>query len=402
MVKYKSEAALDYVKELEFKPAKNSRQLEKLLRNKLGNQTTEELILFFDERARAQENGDDTDSNAFYDVKNDNFEKSMAITSIFDGYIIRSFCEWIDNHKNLFEGRILEVGCDNGVISCFLGKLFPDSEILSIDRNKAAIKNAIILKEKLGINNVTFLDVDLAGIDDSAFDTVFSARTMHENFSHFVGTCIDAPLEEHSENCKELVLPYAKQLARCVKDGGNLISIERSGVNPLICGWMEAINECKFNIIDTIEKITCIEAGGEGEFQAMVARKCKTQEDRDVILEKYAEAMFGENVALPAQSYSHEAQAYLYLFKKDLIAGYNGYEGDKRIARIVLWENKYDETSILAEQYDGNENVLVLTNLNMEQRDEHVEFLEKEISNYRKQGYVFKKITVENGKEVEQ
>ncbi len=90
-------------------------------------------------------------SKEFYDFKNSDPEISRALSEAYDGDIIRKACNYISSHKDYFGETILEVGCDCGIISCFLAKSFPDAEIVSIDRCAAAIKIAKDFAKKQGL-----------------------------------------------------------------------------------------------------------------------------------------------------------------------------------------------------------------------------------------------------------
>ena len=56
--------------------------------------------------------------------------------------------------------RILDIGCDNGLATCFYASQRPDAEVLGIDRCAEGIACAEHLASMLGLKNVTFIHGD--------------------------------------------------------------------------------------------------------------------------------------------------------------------------------------------------------------------------------------------------
>ena len=115
-----------------------------------------------------------------YLLKNEDIDAALKFTGDVDGDIIRHVCNWILSHKQCFGKTILEVGCDIGLISCFLAKTFPESKIIAIDRFSEGVAIAKQLAEELELNNIEFKCIDANSINEK-YDTVFSCRTLHEN-----------------------------------------------------------------------------------------------------------------------------------------------------------------------------------------------------------------------------
>ena len=87
---------------------------------------------------------------------------SLYLTGAFDGDIIRRTCNWITDHKDLFGDTILEIGCDIGLIPCFLAKTFPNSIVTAIDRCKNGLAIGQKLADKFGLDQAKqrFLQAD--------------------------------------------------------------------------------------------------------------------------------------------------------------------------------------------------------------------------------------------------
>ncbi|ETJ33131.1 hypothetical protein Q604_UNBC12421G0001, partial [human gut metagenome] len=67
--------------------------------------------------------------------------------------------------KNLDGKKVLDLGCDNGITTCFVANLYPNSEIIGVDKCKKGIKCAEEIAQKLGVKNVKFEAVDAKKVD---------------------------------------------------------------------------------------------------------------------------------------------------------------------------------------------------------------------------------------------
>ena len=110
----------------------------------------------------------------------------------FAGYyydLYRQFFAWFIDFKNSYDKnldgkKILDLGCDNGITTCFIANLYPNSEIIGVDKCKKGIKCAEEIAQKLGVENVKFEVVDAKKVDkffkEEKFDLVISNRSMLE------------------------------------------------------------------------------------------------------------------------------------------------------------------------------------------------------------------------------
>jgi 2-polyprenyl-3-methyl-5-hydroxy-6-metoxy-1,4-benzoquinol methylase len=106
-------------------------------------------------------------------------------------FIVRKVCE---HYK---EGRVLDIGCGNGKISRFLGKL--GVEILGIDIDENEIKKAAAARE---YDNVQFACASVNAIADRMFSGILLVEVLEH---------IEEPLE------------FLKEVCRLCEDGGFLI-----------------------------------------------------------------------------------------------------------------------------------------------------------------------------------
>jgi len=97
---------------------------------------------------------------AVYELKNVDFVLSLAVTSQFRGVVLRNLMRWLARERRPGVRRVLDVGCDGGVLTCFLASLYPEAEVIGIDVNRSALRRAQELRNRLGLTNVSFDQVD--------------------------------------------------------------------------------------------------------------------------------------------------------------------------------------------------------------------------------------------------
>ncbi|GGH86207.1 SAM-dependent methyltransferase [Pullulanibacillus pueri] len=130
---------------------------------------------------------DGTNEEEIYRVKNENLKLSLDVAN-YSTNLYRSYFEWLIQYTSKYKyqtpEKVLDIGCDNGIVTCFYGLLFPQSKIIGIDIQKNGLKVANELKEKFKLNNVTFLSLDVKEIlhhfSPHFFDLITSVRTFHE------------------------------------------------------------------------------------------------------------------------------------------------------------------------------------------------------------------------------
>lgn len=96
-----------------------------------------------------------------YQAKNATWELSRDITSQYAG---RQYANYLSLFVAVKEPpvatRILDIGCDNGLATCFYASQFPGAEVFGIDRCAEGIACAEHLARILGLKNVTFIHGD--------------------------------------------------------------------------------------------------------------------------------------------------------------------------------------------------------------------------------------------------
>lgn len=255
---------LIHVEKLGIHGFRDGKALQHELKKKLGKSSNEVLNSILDASNSGQ-------TLNFYNTKNQNYEVAMLLSGGYDADIIRKCCNWVADHKDLFGDTILEIGCDCGFMTTFLGSFFPDKTILAIDRSSAGIEIAKSNVEEFGLSNVSFLCTDVTELTDSTFDTVFSMRTMQENNNIEDAQNPHLDLISQANVFAQIKQPYAKSLSHLVNEHGNLISIERVALDALLLGWIQALDNTGLKIdTNSNEQITAKEMNRTSFFQALV------------------------------------------------------------------------------------------------------------------------------------
>lgn len=100
-----------------------------------------------------------------YDLKNVDIELALALSSQYRSVVSRSLMRWMDRSLAPAPRRILDIGCDIGLVTSFLAARFPGAEVLGIDSSRAALRRAVELAARLGLTNARFQPADALSLE---------------------------------------------------------------------------------------------------------------------------------------------------------------------------------------------------------------------------------------------
>lgn len=403
-MKKQKDVGLQYMMELGLRPAKTWAQFFSMLQDKFGKEKAAEVEKAINERQDAADRGEKSNDAVFYTLKNSSVDMSLAISGGFDGDFIRQACNHISSVADKYRScaRILEIGCDCGILSCFLGRTFPESRIVSIDRCEDSIAVAKELAHRLNVSNITFLHADINDYPEEKYDAVVSVRVMHENFRLSEKEDHTLLMDTQAEQFAAATAQYAQALSNKLTDNGLLLSIERCGLNPLLYGWMLALNEQGI-VAHNYSQLSCQEIGEENYFQILDMQKENNYLMREEIRRQFARCFFGDNAELAQTDFvGWEASIVLQLLHGELLDGVFAYVDGQKVGKIALWKSAECGSDILIEQHivgQGRINLCVRDTVMLEEIVQQIsddkEFMAREW------GATLKPFKIVDGKEVE-
>lgn len=168
---------IDFLRQLTLKPSKNINQFWRDLEYDHGRRVTDMLKQSMANRIPG------STTNEIYSIKNQSLRLSLSFAN-YSADLYRQFFDWFVAMPQQKAERWLDVGCDNGIVTCFIATLFPESEVVGVDIEESAISCAIALANQLGLTNVRFFQSDVwnldAVLDENSFDRIISVRSFHE------------------------------------------------------------------------------------------------------------------------------------------------------------------------------------------------------------------------------
>lgn len=88
-----------------------------------------------------------------YELKNSSLELSLYIGEYHASHVWREFASWLVNENLPSPPEVLDLGCENGVLTCLYATLWPDAKVVGLDRSAAAVAAARELANRLGLRN---------------------------------------------------------------------------------------------------------------------------------------------------------------------------------------------------------------------------------------------------------
>lgn len=206
------------------------------------------------------------------DYLNQNLQMSLLAASYYDRVFFKRVMEYLVRYDSYLAGALVDIGCGNGILTCFLARCHPEMTVTGLDLSHNAVLAAEELAARLEVHNVHFCSA--GGLWQKCCDTLFSCRTVHENVQ-WRALCVEPkpaalPVEEHAR----LHGAYAKELAARIKPEGYLISVERyeeDNAYAGLCCALERAGLCQ--IKGTHMQFSCKNGDNTAVFQAGIFQK---------------------------------------------------------------------------------------------------------------------------------
>lgn len=293
-------------------------------------------------------NAGNASDDHFYEIKNSDYTASLILTMSFDHDIYLKAGQWIERNNDYFGETILDVGCDTGIMTCFLAKLFPNSKITAIDTCSSSIAIARELGQHLGINNVEFICTKVEDLKDLQFDTVFTMRTVHENLEGLDNT--DSPRNPQFKSFKDQCYLYrlaSKDYATTLAalSAHYVVSIERANMGISYWAWTANLANNGMKMEQSrYSDLECQELRDYSHFQACVFTRSP-------------EIVKDDNLKFCMSHISNEYWSLVYMIESEaesLIRGCYLIDSDnKRRGKFSLWNTHNGKVLCVQQNSDG-------------------------------------------------
>ena len=269
----KNELVLGYFQTLGLRPAKSIDNFWRDLKRKYPKSMIGELENIVESRADGNQETD------LYEFKNQSLPLSLDF-STWSLDLYRRFLEWFIAANIETPTNVLDIGCDNGIITCFLAKYHPDSEFLGIDISANSIKVARELAAKLELKNITFECMnafEVQNIYSNYFDMVISVRSLHEMFEDVFAqrywSLRDFESNNFFEKQSEDLIKITNTL---VEYGGKLVTFERLPSDVNVASFIKLLNSTGLCLNETASNLISFQEVGEQEQMPVLVFEKKT------------------------------------------------------------------------------------------------------------------------------
>jgi SAM-dependent methyltransferase len=216
----------------------------------------------------AREEGEDVD---IYVLKNNTLALSIDVTAQYCRRMYEEFLVWFLRARFPKPQSLLDVGCDNGILTCFYATVYPEAEVVGIDRGDQGIACARELAGRLDLVNVRFEERDLLSLDDvfpdQSFDLIVSTTVFHEVLeapTNLPEISIDAVTIGPDESDSVKIVTDLSRLLR--EETGGWLSMERWPDASSLAWWIRLLNHAGLSVrADQSTLLTFCTVDGEQE-----------------------------------------------------------------------------------------------------------------------------------------
>ncbi len=223
------------LKEMGIIQAYSMNELIKRIKTNCGDELAQSIEHCIYQRGDDEEPNDDK----IYALMNSTVESSIITVGGFDGGYFKKTLETVIQYPECMGKTVIDIGCNNGLYTCCLAKLFPESHFYGIDLNEQSIIIAREIAKRYDVKNVSFEVCNFRDISGK-YDTVFMSKVVHEMVS-----LDDVNWSMSRENIiKEFTKrfkPIAQSVRKCMSENGCLIAIERIPYYIATFGYVKAL-----------------------------------------------------------------------------------------------------------------------------------------------------------------
>jgi 2-polyprenyl-3-methyl-5-hydroxy-6-metoxy-1,4-benzoquinol methylase len=213
-----SESVVRYLEDVGFVPRLVADDFWKKLLNEYGD-LAHDFQTLVDQRRTGEAGSAEylAGVDTLYRLKNASLDFSVAITSQYFGRLYESYLAMVESLGLDRQAKsVLDVGCDNGILTSFYAKHFAKATVVGVDRCAEGLKCATDLSERLNQPRPSYLHAD-------AFASApHTDLTQHKWDIVFMTLCGYEQLDRQPETHQAI----AQQLFRYLSPGGTAVVME--------------------------------------------------------------------------------------------------------------------------------------------------------------------------------
>ena len=375
-----ADVGLAYMKELGFRPERSRSVAYDKLRSVADKPLADNLITII---ANIGYDSKYSPSD-LYAAKNATLDLSLTLSSTNRADIYRKMCNWVVNHKELFGSCILDLGCDCGIMTCFLARQFPESHIIGIDVIPAAVENAKQLAVRLNVNNVEFICVDAFSFNKPV-DTVFSMLVMHELHDDIDIDCRYKTFNDIAKYWSSGFDKIISHISEILSVGGHIISFDKESFlsvdNPMYLSFMYSLYHHGL-CMTSYDTVSVMELNSVCDVQCTVAvhdNISDTEKFTDaLIFDKYVDDIVRRAYDLTNPEYfEFDAKLMRDVCCGELVYGFYGRSKSGEYSEYSVWRDKSDAQSFIFFRTEGIEKFTRLKSDDLEDVYKMIDFVYK-------------------------
>ena len=219
----------------------------------------------------------DADRSDLFAAKNQSLSLSLDAAMLWSGELYKQQLPLVvEAVVRLRPKRIIDVGCEQGLISCLVAAAAPDASAVGIDRCPQAIARASELATALDLHNVRFVCADplAENPDQGSFDLLIESRAM---LGEALPGC-DAPpellpgeLPAHAA-WRDSAEAAAAALGELLGPNGHAVMFERTDTSGVV-RWARALASAGFTFTGPHRTLIAEEPGGQAYFRFLEAQR---------------------------------------------------------------------------------------------------------------------------------
>lgn len=205
-----------------------------------------------------------------YAAKNATLDLSLDASLLWSGDLYRAqLPQLADLLRTRRPQRVIDLGCDQGLLTCFVGGIADWAEVVGLDPCCEAIARAGDLRDRVGLANVSFAEADPIhaepGIEPA--DLVITSRVI---LGEAIPPGDDRPAEllagssPADAEWKALADRAASRIASLLNPEAMIVALERTGTSGLV-RWANALARAGLCVATPVTRVTVDEPGNPGQ-----------------------------------------------------------------------------------------------------------------------------------------